>query len=158
MPQLTASTAPRSSARWARWSGISVCAWDPFKDATIVTTASHGTIIEFVIRFFLLNSCRRTQIALLIARYPVAASSPTRFNLVREITPARDGRPAWMRCQLLHSALLDLLLDHPVQVAANPVDIQPLRQRLLLLHGVQCGFHDVCRVEARREGTRRKFL
>src|SRR6478609_1039574 len=68
------------------------------------------------------------------------------------------GEPESMRRRLPASALLELLLDHTVQVAANPLEVQPLRQRLLLLHGVQRGFHDICRVETRRERPWREFL
>jgi hypothetical protein len=75
--------------------------------------------------------------------------------------PAQGMKPARgepLTCQPALLNLLDLLVDHPVQPAPDPLEIQSLGQRLPLLHGVQSGFHDVCRVEARREGTRRKFL
>src|SRR5439155_20922171 len=73
--------------------------------------------------------------------------------------------PNWMAIEpsafmhpLLDPALLDLLIDHSVQVVADSFDIQPLRQRLLLLHAVQGAFHDVRRVKARRIRTWRKLF
>src|SRR3984957_14193955 len=59
---------------------------------------------------------------------------------------------------LFDAALLELLFDHPVQIAADSLDIQTLDQRLLLLDTVHRAFQDVSRVEAGRERAWRKVL
>jgi hypothetical protein len=56
----------------------------------------------------------------------------------------------WSR-RLLQTAILELFVDHPVQSSANPIEVQSLRQRLFLLHGIRRAFHDVRGIEARRE-------
>ena len=74
-----------------------------------------------------------------------------------EVIPTSRGRPGTQR-KLFDSTLLELLFDHPVHAAANPVHIQPLDQRFLLLDVVHRAFQDVRRIEAWREGTRREVF
>ena len=49
-------------------------------------------------------------------------------------------------------------LDHSLKPAPNAVEVEPFRQRFLLLQSIHCAFQDVRRIEARWERTRREVL
>jgi hypothetical protein len=63
-----------------------------------------------------------------------------------------------VRYALSNPAILELLFDHLVQSAANPIEVQLMPQPSVLLKTVERAFHDVSGVEARRERARREVV
>ena len=73
----------------------------------------------------------------------------------------KSYRPARQRAGINMRACrprLQLLLDHPVQSATDPVDVNPPVSAFFCLMLVHHAFQDVGRIEARRERARREIL
>jgi hypothetical protein len=69
-----------------------------------------------------------------------------RHEMDRPFTPEMAQRTALTRGakallelhRLLQPAILELFIDHPVQSGANPIEVQPFRERLFLLRYPWC--------------------